>query len=139
MPPLRVVRSVLETYAERGVFRSFSQVASSEFQFHWLWNHPFRMTFDEQRASLTFSRLLPGIPAGSDIDAGLRAFVQSCQSPERPEHRRIDPARVAVRYTNRRGCASIRFRVTGGDYEYGTRKAIHLVNEMFVSFLGAGH
>jgi len=137
------VRRVLEAYARRGVFRSFSQTSSgsrqTEFRFHWLWNLPFHLAFDAGRGALSFRKLLPHIPAGSDVDAGLRAFLKSCSSPDRPEHRRIDPARVAVRYSNRRGAATLTFQAVGNDFEYAVKKAINLVNEIFLGFLNADH
>jgi len=134
--PVAIVRRILESYARRGVFRSFSQTSSggkAHFRFRWLWNLPFRATF--QGKALRFENLLPAIPPGSELHAGLQAFIEGCQSDQRPEHRRIDPRRLAVQFSNRRLC----FRVVGTDYEYGVRKAIHLVNEIFLSYLSAEH
>ncbi len=134
---------MLESYAARGVFRSFSQTSGAdevlEYRFRWLWSLPFHITFDARRGLLSFKRLLPQVPAGSDIDTGLRAFLAGFQSPERSEHRRIDPARVAVQYSNRRGAVSLAFRVAGNHYEYGVRKAMQVVNEVFLGFLNFEH
>jgi len=137
--PLVVVRTELERYAERGVFGSFSETVaksgSVEFRFNWLWKLPFHLTFDSKPQTLTFKKLLPDVEPGSDLDAGLKAFLKDCSSAERPEHRRIDRERVSVRFSNRRGAVSLTFRVTGFDYEYAVNRAINLVNELFVGFL----
>ncbi|MGH9661999.1 MAG: hypothetical protein ACRD96_25855, partial [Bryobacteraceae bacterium] len=66
---------MLEAYAERGVFRSLRAATRGnkcEFRFRWLWNLPFSLTFDARLGVLAFPELLPGIRAGSDLDAGLR-------------------------------------------------------------------
>ncbi len=137
---LAVVRRELEQYAERGVFRSFSPISSSngktEFQFSWLWNKPFHLGFDEKRKTLTFRRLLPNLPVGSPIETGVRAFLESVASSERPEHRRLDPARVVIQYSNQRGTASLAFRVLDADFAHGVQRTMDIVNEVFLMFLG---
>jgi hypothetical protein len=136
--PLSIVRAELERYAERGVFGSFSETDASngsvDFRFNWLWKLPFHLTFDPARHAITFRKLLPDVEPGSDLDAGVKAFLKDCWSADRPEHRRIDRDRLTVSYTNRRGTASLTFRVLG-DYEYAVRRAMNLVNELFVGFL----
>jgi len=133
----------LESYARRGVFRSFSQTSKgpgrAEFSFHWLWNLRFRLTFDEKRGALSFNKLLPDIPAGSQLETDLKAFISDCCSPDRPEHRRCDTNRVSIRCSNRRGTFGVTFRISGNDYEYGAKQAINVVNEMFLGFLSVRH
>ena len=133
------VKKILASYAERGVFRSFSQVAGgkgqAEFRFNWLWSLPFHLTFDAQRGALSFRKLLPGIPAGSQLEAELKAFIDSLSSEDRPEHRRMDRSRLTLRYSNLRGTVTLTFRILGKDCEYGVRKALMIVNEVFLSFL----
>jgi len=135
------VKKVLASYAERGVFRSFSQVAGEkgkpEFRFYWLWNLPFHVIFDPERRSLSFRKLLPGITRGSRLETELRAFIEGLSSSDRPEHRRIDPTRLAVRYSNQRGTVALTFRMLGSDCEYGVRRAVNAVNEIFLEFLNA--
>lgn len=135
---LPAVKSVLERYAQRGVFRSLSETAGAagiaEFRFHWLWNLPFRLLFEEQRRTITFDKLLPDTQAGSAVREGLNDFLADYLSTERPEHRRFDKNRVAVRFTTRRGVTSLTFTMAS-DYAYGTERAIHFVNELFITFL----
>jgi hypothetical protein len=137
--PLAIVTDQLKTYARRGVFRSFSQTGAdskrADFRFYWLWNLPFHLTFDGKRKSLSFKNLLPGVPAGSELNTGLKAFIKSRSANDQPEHRRLDPKRVSVRYSNLRGNVSITFLVAKDEYEYGVKKALNLVNEIFVDFL----
>jgi hypothetical protein len=133
--PIDVVSSQLQAYAQRGVFRSFSQTATGEFRFTWLWNLPFRLSFDAKRGALDFKKLLPNIPAGSDLNTELKTFIKNCSSPDRPEHRRLDRQRVSVRYSNRSGTIGLTFLVLKNDYEYGVKKAINVVNEVFAGFL----
>lgn len=137
--PLAIVHDQLQAYARRGVFRSFSPARSqggqTDFRFHWLWNLPFCLTFDARRKALGFRNLLPDVPARSELNSELKAFIRSCCSDDLPEHRRIDPRRLAVRYSNLRGRVSLSFVVRRGEYEYGVGKALNLVNEILVGFL----
>ncbi len=143
--PLALVNGELESYARRGVFRSFSQTYGddklAEFSFYWLWNLPFHLTFDVRRKALSFKNLLPDVPAGSELESGLKALIKSrsssSSSRDQPEHRRLDPKRVSIHYSNRRGQVSLVFRVSNGEYQHAVTKALNLVNEIFVGFLNA--
>jgi len=141
--PAIVVRGVLQSYARRGVFRSFSEKRSRgrrvTFRFRWLWNEVFSMTLDGASGAILFEGLLPEIDAGSELETGVRAFVRECCSRERLEHRRVDPRRVAVSVSHRRRRLNLRLRTRDNDFEYGARKAIHLVNEIFLSYLNVHH
>lgn len=139
LQPLVVVSDELKTYARRGVFRSFSQTRAdgneAEFRFYWLWNLPFHLSFDGKRKTLSFKNLLPGVVAGSELNTKLKAFIKGRCSDDQPEHRQPDPKRVSIRYSNLRGNVSVTFLVVENDYEYGVKKALNLVNEVFVGFL----
>lgn len=93
------------------------------------------MTFDRKAGALAFKKLLPNIPAGSDLETGLKEFLKSLGSYERPAHRRLDHARLAVRYANRRGTVTLAFVISGDDHEYAVKKALEVVNEIFLGFL----
>lgn len=147
--PLALVNSELESYARRGVFRSFSQTGgngkTAEFRFFWLWNLPFHLTVDTGRKSLSFKNMLSNVPVGSELDASLKALVKLRSSINKQktkeegdvEHRQVDPKRVSVRYYNRRGEVSLIFTVAGNEYQYAVQKALNLVNEIFVGLLNA--
>jgi hypothetical protein len=137
--PLTIVSEQLNTYAQRGVFRSFSQTCANgsqtEFRFYWLWDLPFCLTFDAKRKALSFKNLLPAVPARSELNTKLKDFIKACYDMNRPEHRRLDPKWVVVRCSNRQSNFSMTFQVVKDDYEYGVKKALNLVNEIFVGFL----
>jgi hypothetical protein len=128
----------LERYARRGVFRSFSR-AGDEFHFHWLRDLPFHLNFDREAGALIFPKLLPNVARGSDLELGLKTFVDSFGAQDRPAHRRIDPAKLKVRYANRRGAVTLKFAIAGNDPEYAVKKALQLVNEVFLGFLSLHH
>ena len=137
------VADVLEAYARRGVFRSFSRTQQSpsraEFRFRWLLDLPFRVVWNDRAATLTFPDLLPDVEPRSLLERGLRAFVKARSSASLPDHRWIDPARLAVACSNRGGQVSLSLRVHARQYEYGVKKAVQLVNEIFLSFLSVLH
>jgi len=134
-----VVRALLEHYAARGSFRSFSQIPArgrkSAFHFLWFRDVTFRVTFDPTTRALTFVDCLPGVPARSGMDRKLRAFVASRSQRSVPEHRRVDLKRVGVSVLNRKGAISLAFVLKAKHIEYGTKKAVHLVHEILMDFL----
>ena len=128
------VREVLSAYARRGVFRSFTEEETSKgpaYRFHWLWNAPFAIQVDTRTGTIAFPSLLPGVARGSELHNGIQDFLRDCASPERPDHRRLDPSRIAVTFTGR----ALKFRIKKGDHSEATKQAIAVVNELFVSYL----
>jgi hypothetical protein len=146
--PLAVISRELEGYAERGVFHSFSRTGvgaqasaadRAEFCFSWLWNLPFQLTFDRRKKAISFPQLFPNISAGSELETALKAFIRKLSSRDRPEHRRLDPRRITVRYSNRGNSGSLEFLVAGNHYQYAVKKALNSVHEIFVGFLNVQH
>jgi hypothetical protein len=136
---LLTVRSALQHYADRGAFRSFSEVGTrgrkTSFQFLWFRDVKFHVTFDDATRVLTFVDVLPGVPARSPMDAALRRFVASRALRSVPEHRRVDLKKVGVRVVNRGGALSVAFTLQPRHVEYGVKKAVHLVHEVLMDFL----
>ena len=134
--PLKTVTQTLQTYADRGVFRGFTEVRSAQrrraFRFAWLTNRPMDLCLDTQRKMLRFEHLLPNIPAKSAMYAGLRTFVQQRHDPELPRHRRIDRKLAEATCRNRGGDVSISLKIKNRQYAYGVRKIVNLVHELFV-------
>ena len=131
---------MLQHYAARGAFRSFSEVAHAsgrlvEFQFLWFRDVRFRVTFNPATRTLTFIDLLPAVPARSEMDRRFRAFVASRSDRSVPEHRRVDPKKVRVSVLNRKNAMSVAFVLKPRQIEYGTRKAVHLIHEVLMDFL----
>ena len=136
----------LREYADRGVFRGFAGAAAAsgrqEFRFRWLADSTFRVVLDPTAGSLTFLEVLPNVPHRSPMDRAFRAFLRDRSSAELPEHRRIDPGRLAVRCRNRGGKVSVALALRrhggpaeGEDWAYAARKGVSLVNEIFHGFL----
>ncbi|MEE2776017.1 MAG: hypothetical protein VYE73_04560 [Acidobacteriota bacterium] len=135
---IAAVMCVLQGHANRGVFRGFSvrEVARGRhFEFRWLTDATFHLRLDALAGTLTFSDLLPNVPYRSAMDRAFRSFVRECTSEQLPAHRRIDRDLAQVRCRNRKGSASLVVTAVGGDFDYATRKAISLVNEIFHGFL----
>lgn len=134
-----VVRETLASYATRGVFRGYGDHPSDEgltrFAFRWHADAAFNLVYDPARRELRFPDLLPAIDSRSSMYRGLKAFVQARTSAALPEHRRIDPTKTRVAVTNRKGSVSLAVSLKDAHLEYGVRKAVNLVHELFVVFL----
>jgi hypothetical protein len=133
---LNVVRDGLQEYADRGVFRGFSEARASRgehsFTFEWLSGRPLRFTVDTEKGVLKFRNLLPGVPSNSALYSELKQFVNARHDDELPEHRRIDRRRAEVTCSNRGGNVSIALRVKKNQYAYGVNKIVNLAHEIFV-------
>jgi hypothetical protein len=135
-----VVAETLEGYARRGVFRGFSQEGVARqgkavFKMLWHRNRVFEMVFEPRANTLRFSRVLPDIPADSSMYRELKEFIKARYAGGLPEHRRIDNSKAKVQAHNRGGSVSLTLQVIDGDDEYATRKLIHLLHEIFLTFL----
>ena len=133
---LGVVAATLENYAQRGVFRGFSQdVRAQKAVFRLLWHRErvFEFVFEAQKNTMRFPLVLPNVAA--EMYQDLKDFITARQSINLPDHRRIDPRKVQVQMRNRNGSVSLTLQVLDGDDEYGARKLIHLVHEIFLTFL----
>ncbi len=139
--PLTIVRKVLQGYADRGVFRALAEVPSrngkAEFKFHWLpiTEEPFTLIYTNRTRTLCFKRLLRCMPAKSEMYSELKSFFKARSAADLPEHRRIDPERAEVKCSNRLGSVSVTVVIKGNEYEYGVRKAVNLVSDLFMDLL----
>lgn len=155
--PDAVVEGVLRHYAERGVLRGFSRVGTERgrvtFRLRWHHDRLFDCVFDCRRRTVRFPTLLPGAARQQALVKALRVFVAERHSPERPEHRRIDVGRARVRVRRQGEDVALVLDVIGegreggeeggpggdgDDLEYGIRKLVHLVQEIFLDFLYQG-
>lgn len=137
--PVAVVRQTLAGYAERGIFRAYGDVRSdrgrSYFSFRWHTEVPFDLVFDPARRELIFRNLLPEVGARSAMYADLKTFLRARSSPAVPAHRRIDPRKAGVKPRQRAGSVSLVMSLRDGHLEYGVRKAVNVIHELFVEFL----
>ena len=138
-PSQLVVGRTLATYAARGVFRAYGDQPSgggkSRFSFRWHADATFHLVYDPSRRELVFSDLLPSVASRSAMYRELRAFIDARSSPAVPEHRRIDRRKARVAVINRRGMVSLVVSLEAPHLEYGVRKAVNLIHELFVEFL----
>ncbi len=133
---------MLAGYAERRVFHGFSRGPTSggtiKFQIAWHRGRVFELTFDPHAATLRLPELLTAVPADSTMYEDLKAFIKSRQAADLPEHRRLDGRKLQIRTYNRNGNILLVVKIKEGDCEYAVRKLIHLVNEIYLTFLAEG-
>jgi hypothetical protein len=139
---VELVAGILENYARRGVFRGFSRgpVLNGKATFNILWHRDrsFEFILDSERKTMRFPVVLPEVPKDSDMFREFKEFVASRQSEELPEHRRIDKAKARAQVSTRAGNAGVILTLRASDYEYGARKLVNLVHEVFMVFLYDG-
>ena len=133
---LTEVRTRLQEYAERGVFRGLAERPARrgryEFTFRWLSPSPFTLTYDPASGTLAFRDLLPNVPARSTLAGALRRFVRGRTAVELPPHRRVDPERAEVRCFVRRSALSLEVVAREHHHGYGVNRAVNLVHEIFM-------
>jgi hypothetical protein len=139
---LQLVAETLENYAQRGVFRGFSQGpvrhGKATFKMVWHRDQTFELLFDGPKNTLRFPVVLPNVPAQSAMYRELKQFIAAQHASELPEHRRIDRAQAQIQPSNRGGNVALTAQIVNGDCIYATRKLIHLVHEIFLNFLFDG-
>ena len=140
---IEVVGKVLEDYAKRGVFRGFSTGAArggkATFKVVWHQNREYELIFDLEQGVIRLPQVLANVPADSAMYRELKHFIRSRHADDLPEHRRIDSHKAQVKSYNRKGSVSLVLEVKNGDREYGVRKFVQLVHEIFVTFLVDGN
>lgn len=140
---IETVTTALEGYAQRGVFRGFSPVSVSpsekaSFRLLWHYDQIFEFVFDPQKNTMRIPAALTNIPSDSEMYQELKEFIKARQSVELPEHRRIDKTKVRVSTANRRNNVTLTLKLKNGDDEYGVKKLIHLMHEIYLIFLMDG-
>lgn len=136
--PARSVEALLRDRANRGVFRSFASRkvrGRLDCSLVWLREQPIRVVFDPRRGTLEFRNLLPSLALGSPLYRDLKQFLNSRADAGLPGHRRLDPERLKVRSSNRKGSVSIALESLDREWDYLVGKGLKLVNEIFLGFL----
>ncbi|HIE93982.1 MAG TPA: hypothetical protein EYQ83_14370 [Acidobacteria bacterium] len=133
---LAVVRERLQTYADRGVFRGFSEQAPRggrhRFRFSWLGVRTLSLDYTPKTGTFLFRNLLPGIPARSSLARDLQGFVAGRASPRLPPHRRVDRRRARIGCVPSRGAVSVELVATRNHHEYGVNRVVNLAHEIFL-------
>lgn len=133
---LDIVSSVLQDYADRGVFGGMSRASLGRgqiaFEFKWLYNRRFTMVFDEKNSSLRFKNCFAAINSKSEEYDALKEFVKSRYDKSLPAHRRIDRGRAETSCTCRGGGVSLVLKVKRNQYRYGVGQLVNLLHESFL-------
>jgi hypothetical protein len=141
-PVTDLVTEILKNYADRGVFRGFSAgpVRGGHATFKMLWHRDqfFELILDVPKKTLRFPMVLPDVPARSPMYREFRKWVEERHSPDLLEHRRIDTKKARLTAGNRAGRVSLTMTVKGANFEYGARKLINAVHEIYLGFLADG-
>ena len=136
------MRERLQGYADRGVFRGFSEqppvAGRHRFRFSWLGPRPLSLGYTPTTGTFVFRNLLPNVAARSPFHRDLQTFVDGRASPRLPAHRRVNRRRARVRCVLSRGSVSLELVATRNHHEYGVNRVVNLVHEMFV-YLHAYH
>jgi hypothetical protein len=133
------VSEILQEYARRGVFRGFSRAPDRRghavFKIVWHRGSSFDLVYDPKENSLRCPCVLPNIPANSNMYRDLKLFIRHRVSDDLPDHRRIDRRLATAAISNRRGIVSVALTANSGDCQYVTRKLVHLMHEIYMTFL----
>ena len=142
MGDLALVGDTLEDYAQRGIFQAFSRHQQGrqrgEFQVLWHRNQLFQWNWDGGKRSLRIACVLPGVPAKSSMYRQFKAWLKQRQDPALPAHRQCDPDKLTLKTYNRGGDVALTMQLLDADTEYGVRKLVALVNEIYLDFLSSG-
>lgn len=140
--PAGAVETILRGYVDRGVFRSLGTGTprSAQTAFTIVWHHgrSFRLLVDRAARTVSFPAVMPAIPARSPMLGELRRFTRQFTSAELPPHRRVDPAKGRLRLASHRGGVSLSVTVNRGEWEYCTRRLVHIAHEIYMVFLPDG-
>ena len=139
---LAVVRERLQGYADRGVFRGFSEQSPAggrhRFRYSWLGTRPVSLVYTPTTGTFVFRNLLPDVTARSPLHRSLQEFIAARASPRLPAHRRVDRRRARIRCLLSRGAVSLELVATRNHHEYGVNRVVNLMHEIFV-YLHAYH
>lgn len=141
-PAIETVTATLEHYAKRGIFRGFSPASEKKNQatYRMVWHREQRFEFmaDATKKTLRIPVVLPNVPSDSEMYTAFKAYVKRRRDQSLPDHRKIDATKVGIKVFNRAGNLSLTVSVLDDDFDYGTRKLVHLVHEIYMDFLMDG-
>lgn len=131
------VSAAIDALVARGVFRAARAGEAREggaWYITWFGGHVMRWEVAEGLVSI--EPVLPPLAARSILYRDLRAWLKEQQSPERPEHRRFDPARYTVTLSNRGGRVRLALAGAGEAAPALMQRAVQLVHALYHEFLG---
>ena len=129
------IRKRVQTLHERGVFQAPVEEAGRAgkrvFRFRWLLGTEFVLECDPAKRRLKIRDLLPFVEKRSFLDDDLRRFVAGRTDKSLPAHRRVDPKRAELAYTNHRQSVSLIMNVHDGQYAYAVTALLKVANQLF--------
>ena len=133
---LDAVRSCLKEYADRGVFRGYSErparLGRVVFRFSWLARDPYDLQYDPGTGTFVFLNALPNVEARSPLARALKTFVHGRSDESLPEHRRIDPDRAAVSAFVRNGDMRLSVVAQPEHHAYAANRVVNLMHEVYL-------
>ena len=130
------VRQCLQAYADRGVFRGFTErparAGRVNFRFSWLARTPFDLVYEPATGTFTFVNVFPNVGARTPLGGRLKTFVKGRASSRLPEHRRVNPRRAGVRAYIQRGDLRLQVIAKRGHHAYGANRVVNLVHEVYL-------
>lgn len=136
------VGDILEQYAQRGIFSAFSRQQQgskpARFVVQWHRKQNFEWLYDQARQRLRIVCVLPAVPPNSAMHRAFKAWLKARQDDALPDHRRCDKHKLQLKSVNRGGNISLTATLLDGDINYGVRKMVALINEIYLDFLSSG-
>lgn len=130
------VRERLKDYADRGVFRGYTERPGRRgrivFRFSWLARHPYDLQYEPRTGTFVFLNALPNVPARTSLARGLKKFVSGLSDESLPEHRRIDPARASVSAFVRKGEMRLKVVAQPAHHAYAAKRVVNLLHEVYL-------
>ncbi len=130
------VRGCLKEYADRGVFRGYTErpgrLGRIVFRLSWLARQPYDLQYEPRTGTFVFLNALPNVPARTPLARALKTFVKGRSAESLPEHRRIDPARAVVSAFVRGGDMRLRVVARRGEHAYGANRVVNLMHEVYL-------
>lgn len=130
------VRRCLKDYADRGVFRGYTErsgrLGRIVFRFSWLARHPYDLQYEARTGTFVFLNALPNVPARTPLARGIKTFVNGRSDESLPEHRRIDPARASVSAFVRRSEMRLKVVARRGHHAYAANRVVNLMHEVYL-------
>jgi hypothetical protein len=130
------VRRCLKAYADRGVFRGYSErparLGRVVFRFSWLARDPYDLQYEARTGTFVFLNALPNVAARTPIARALKTFVNGRSAESLPEHRRVDPARATVSAFVRRGELRLKVVALRGHHVYAANRVVNLMHEVYL-------
>lgn len=134
------VRAVLQDYADRGVFRGYTEQAARRgrilFRFTWLARHPYDLHYEPASGTFVFLNALPNVGSRSPLSYALKKFVGGRSAEDLPDHRRIDPARASVSASVRQGDLRLQVVAESGQHGYAANRVVNLLHEVYLHLNG---